>query len=428
MRFVDLFAGLGGFHLALAELGHDCVFACEKEDHLRAIYKTNFGIEPFPDIRAVEPHAIPRHDILCAGFPCQPFSKAGEQEGFECPTNGDLFDHVMRIVRYHKPRYLLLENVANLREHNEGATWASMEARLSRAGYSVKAQKLSPHRFGIPQIRERLFIVASRRGLEDFAWPAAVSASTTIESVLDEKPINPKQLSARVTDCLNVWQRFLKAMPRSVEVPSYPIWTMEFGATYPFEHVTPWAERASLGRCRGSHGAPLRGMGWDEALTHLPSHARGKTATFPKWKVRFIQQNRDFYAANRKWIDPWLPAINRFPSSLQKLEWNCNGEERDIWKYVIQFRASGVRVKRRTTSPSLIAMTITQVPIIAWQRRYMSPLECARLQSMDALKELPRSEGAVYSALGNAVNVKVVRLVAESLVGPAQPRRRSRAA
>jgi len=428
MRFIDLFAGLGGFHLALAELGHNCVFACEKEENLRTTYKKNFGIEPFADIRAVKPQAIPRHDILCAGFPCQPFSKAGEQEGFDCPTNGDLFNHVMRIVRHHQPKYLLLENVANLKEHNDGATWASMETRLSRAGYSVKAQKLSPHRFGIPQIRDRLFIVASRDSLAGFAWPAAVSTSTTIETVLEKNPRVAKQLSARVTNCLNVWQRFLEAMPRGVEVPSYPIWTMEFGATYPFEHLTPWAERTNLGRYRGSHGAPLRGMEWDEAMTHLPSHARGKTPTFPKWKIRFIRQNRDFYRENRKWIDPWLPAIQGFPSSLQKLEWNCKGEERDIWQYVIQFRASGVRVKRRTTSPSLIAMTTTQVPIIAWQKRYMSPRECARLQSMDSLKELPSSEAAVYSALGNAVNVKVVRLVAERLVGPAQPRRRSQAA
>lgn len=428
MRFVDLFAGLGGFHLALAELGHECVFACEKEEPLRKVYNANFDIEPFADIRAVEPDAIPKHEILCAGFPCQPFSKAGEQEGFDCPTNGDLFDHVMRIVRHHKPRFLLLENVANLKEHDDGATWEKMEARLARAGYSVKAEKLSPHRFGIPQIRERLFIVASRNSLDAFTWPASVAAPTTIESVLEDDPRDAKPLSARVTNCLRVWQRFLKAMPKDVEVPSFPIWTMEFGATYPFEHVTPWVEQSTLGRYGGSHGVPLRGMKWDEASEHLPSHARTRTARFPKWKVRFIQQNRDFYASNRKWIDPWLPAIKAFPSSLQKLEWNCKGESRDIWQYVIQFRASGVRVKRRTTSPSLIAMTTTQVPIIAWQKRYMSPRECARLQSMEALKSLPNSESAVYSALGNAVNVKVVRLVAESLVGHARRGRRSHAA
>lgn len=428
MRFVDLFAGLGGFHLALADLGHDCVFACEREESLRRVYKDNFGLDPFRDIRAVDPKTVPAHDILCAGFPCQPFSKAGEQEGFDCPTNGDLFEHVMRIVRHHKPRYVLLENVANLKEHDQGATWKSMETRLRSAGYSIRAEKLSPHRFGIPQIRERLFIVGKRGDLGEFFWPAPVGIPTTIESVLETQPSDAKKLSSRVIECLSVWQRFLKAMPSSIQVPSFPIWTMEFGATYHFEMTTPWGDRANIGSYKGSHGVSLRGLDWSQALTRLPSHARCEAAQFPKWKIRFIQQNRDFYAANKNWINPWLPAIKSFPSSLQKLEWNCKGEARDIWKYVIQFRASGVRVKRRTTAPSLIAMTTTQVPIIAWEKRYMTPRECARLQSMDTLKSLPSSEAAVYSALGNAVNVKVVRLVAEALVGPATRRRRSHAA
>jgi len=418
MRFIDLFAGLGGFHLALNELGHECVFACEKDTKLRTSYKNNFKIDPHPDIRSVDPREIPSHEILCAGFPCQPFSKAGEQEGFDCPTNGDLFGHVMRIVRHHKPKYLLLENVANLKQHDGGATWEDMERRLVKAGYSVQAERLSPHRFGIPQIRERFFIVAKRGKLTDFAWPEAqASEAMSIESVLDKRPKDAKPLSARVIDCLNTWQRFLEAMPKSVELPGCPLWTMEFGATYPFEETTPWTARhSSLGRYKGSFGVSLMEMKWQDKMELLPSHARKRQPKFPDWKIRFIKKNRDFYVANKKWIDPWLPSIQQFPSSLQKLEWNCRGEERDIWKYVIQFRASGVRVKRRTTSPSLIAMTTTQVPIIAWERRYMSPAECAKLQSMDSLT-LPGTDESAYAALGNAVNVCVVRLVASALMG-----------
>jgi DNA (cytosine-5)-methyltransferase 1 len=148
----------------------------------------------------------------------------------------------------------------------------------------------------------------------------------------------------------------------------------------------------------------------------LPSHAREKRKKFPDWKIRFIRQNRDYYLANRKWIDPWIPTIKAFPSSLQKLEWNCKGEARDIWQYVIQFRASGVRVKRRTKAPSLVAMTTTQVPIIAWERRYMTPRECARLQSMDLLRFLPNRYDDAFAALGNAVNVRIVELIAEALL------------
>lgn len=134
------------------------------------------------------------------------------------------------------------------------------------------------------------------------------------------------------------------------------------------------------------------------------------------WKVQFIRQNREFYRRHKQWIRPWLKKILGFPPSLQKLEWNCKGEERNIWKYVIQFRASGVRVKRPTTAPSLIAMTTTQVPIIAWEKRYMTPRECARLQSMGELRHLPESPTKSYKALGNAVNADVAEMVASALL------------
>jgi DNA (cytosine-5)-methyltransferase 1 len=419
-KFIDLFAGLGGFHVALRELGGACVFAAEWQTHLQALYFENFGIKPAGDIREVNPVSVPDHDVLCAGFPCQPFSKAGEQLGFECSRQGDLFFNVAAIIKAKTPRYFILENVPNLLQHDGGKTFERIKAILTGLDYEVDARRFSPHQFGIPQIRERVYIVGSRAGLDGFKWPASTNQPTSIKSVLEQQPSEAKPLSPKVEKCLEVWDDFLRRSPSTVELPSFPLWSMEFGADYPYVDGTPYAVLAEKGtrgltKFRGSHGLPLRQVNPDERWAALPSHARTAQLEFPKWKQDFIRQNREFYASNRNWIDPWLPKVLPFPSSLQKFEWNIKGGERDIWRYVIQFRASGVRVKRPTTAPSLIAMTDTQVPIIGWEKRYMTPRECARLQSLEALA-LPESRTRAFEALGNAVNATVVGSIASNLI------------
>lgn len=421
--FIDLFAGLGGFHVALGRLGGRCVYAAEWKAGLKPLYERNFGLAPAGDISLVDPRSIPAHDVLTAGFPCQPFSKAGEQLGFECTKQGGLFFDVAAILKEKRPSLFILENVPNLLKHDGGRTWESIRRILSELGYQIEAKQLSPHHFGIPQIRERVYIIGSRvGGLDGFRWPLHSEAETTIESVLDARPPDAKPLSGQIADCLTVWDDFLNRSPKSMDFPWHPMWSMEWGATYPFEDETPYARWTSMGGeglqgYKGSHGKKIgylrdardRWMG-------LPSHARTPQMQFPKWKRDFIRLNRKFYADNRAWIDPWMPRILDFPSSLQKLEFNVKGGRRTVWDYVVQFRASGVRVKRRATAPSLIAMTDTQVPIIAWERRFMTPRECARLQSLPEDHALPESSSQAFAALGNAVNVKVVEAVARSLI------------
>lgn len=419
MRFVDLFAGLGGFHLAAAELGGTCVFACEIEPKLQNLYEKNFGIKPEGDIRKIDVKRIPPHDLLCAGFPCQPFSKAGDQLGWKDAVHGTVFENIVEILAYHRPQYLILENVAHFVRHDEGNTYRKVRQALEELGYEVDSKELSPHRFGVPQIRERMYMVGSFGSLNEFNWPKPTTESSdlSIKDVLGSNPAEAVKLSKQVIECLETWQEFIQTYPCDEQLPSFPIWSMEFGATYPYDRDSLFKYPVyELKKHLGSFGTPLDFRLRKEILKNVPSHARVEKGAFPRWKKTFIRQNRELYGKNRHWIDLWLPKIRRFPPSLQKLEWNCKGEERDIWKYVIQFRASGVRIKRPTTSPSLVAMTTTQVPIIAWEKRYMTIRECARLQSMGELENLPeRTLGR--SALGNAVNVEVVRLILDNLVG-----------
>ncbi|WP_314100858.1 DNA (cytosine-5-)-methyltransferase [uncultured Frigoribacterium sp.] len=431
-RFIDLFAGLGGFHVALAGLGGKAVFAAEWEPTLNSLYERNFHIKPWGDVSKLATpqliaEAIPDHDVLTAGFPCQPFSKAGEQLGFEHTLQGQLFFKVFDILKVKRPRNFILENVPNILKHRGGLTRDTMVRMLEdELGYSVAIRRLSPHQFGVPQIRDRAYFVGSLDGLSDFAWPSEDTEATDIASVIDVGTPIVRPILSQTQRAIDMWDDFLRRSGE-VKLPSFPIWSMEFGATYPYEGATPaalWDELGAVGLAgkRGSFGLKLDGLAIEKQYLRIPSHARrvGDLA-FPTWKRTFIRQNRDFFNSNRNWLQPWMDKWHPWdmPSSLQKFEWNAQGEERSIDNFVIQVRASGIRVKRTNTAPSLIAMTHTQVPIlgsaIAGNRRYMTPRECAALQSLDGI-ELPESDLSAYKALGNAVNAHVVRVIAEPLL------------
>jgi len=422
LRFVDLFAGLGGFHLALSSLGLKCVFASEADVDLADLYQKNFGLPAHGDIRMCW-STLPEHDVLCAGFPCQPFSKAGWQRGMACPDPGDLFEYVLKIIDLRLPCYLLLENVPNLTRHNNGATWQKMRSALERRGYEIDCSLLSPTMFGVPQKRDRAIIVGALRasgGLVDFKWPTPThrTEELSIESVLDEMPKDAKSLPSAFVHYLEAWQEFLDRVPSDSPLPSFPIWAMEFGATYPFEGDAP-ATRSSrdLSCYTGQFGASLRGISREKQISNLPPYARQGLTAFPAWKKKFIRDNRAFYNLHKTHLSSWLPQIRDFAPSFQKFEWNWKEGNRSLWDKIIQFRASGIRVKRPNVAPSLVALTTSQVPVIPWEKRYMTMRECARLQSMGSLNLLPSSKTRTHKALGNAVNVTVVMAVAKELLG-----------
>lgn len=184
-NFIDLFCGIGGFHLALASFGAKCVFASDIDSRARAIYKNNFRFEPEGDITKIKNKEIPPHDILCAGFPCQPFSISGNKKGFSDP-HGKLFYQIIRIARFHKPKILFLENVKNLKTHDNCETMAEIRKQLNRIGYDVYDEVLSASDFGVPQARERLYIVAIRRNLKikKFNFPVAISKKICLNDIL----------------------------------------------------------------------------------------------------------------------------------------------------------------------------------------------------------------------------------------------------
>jgi DNA (cytosine-5)-methyltransferase 1 len=192
-NFIDLFAGIGGFHLALNSMGANCVFASEWDKYAAATYQENFHLKPFGDITQIKEKDIPKHDILCGGFPCQAFSISGKQKGFE-DTRGTLFFDIARIVDHHKPKVLFLENVKNLAIHDEGKTIKTIIKTLEELEYSVFTKVLNSSNFGLPQNRERIYIVAFHKTLksETFKFPIPPNNPVCLEHILENEPKNAK--------------------------------------------------------------------------------------------------------------------------------------------------------------------------------------------------------------------------------------------
>ena len=193
--FIDLFAGIGGFRIPMQEIGGKCVFTSEFNYHAQRAYELNYGEVPFGDITKINLDLVPKHNVLCAGFPCQAFSISGKMKGFE-DTRGTLFFDVAEIIKKHKPKAFFLENVKGLTNHDKGKTLSTiLNVLRNDLGYFVpEPQIINAKNFGVPQNRERIFIVGFRNDLNinHFEYPKPTNTNTKIRDIVEENEVSVK--------------------------------------------------------------------------------------------------------------------------------------------------------------------------------------------------------------------------------------------
>ena len=426
MRFVDLFCGIGGFHAALDRLGHECVFATDIDKYAAKVYENNWGkpggFSVHSDIRNIIDE-VPPMDIICAGFPCQPFSKSGSQKGFDDKTRGTLFHDICTLAEKYKPAVLFLENVPNLVKHDNGNTFSVIKSRLNALGYNYEYAILSPHKFGIPQVRKRVYIVAIRSDLVNnnrFEFPEEMEDfELDVRTILDKKVSKKYNMSENEIQWLDMWEEFLKNVNIDTKLPGHPIWADSFKGNAPIpgnlEQYTK-EELIEIHRNWNSYG-------WVKNIeSNMDKEEIIKQIKLPLWKQDFVKKNRFLYSNNKKFIDGWLERWKvlyrdengrpNIPVSRTKYEWQAGSESRTNWENIFQFRPSGIRVKRGDYFPALVAMA--QIPVVGWLKRHLTPKECARIQSFDVDGDfgepfiLGKQDNQSYKQLGNAVNVNII--------------------
>ncbi|MDY0278378.1 MAG: DNA cytosine methyltransferase [Acholeplasma sp.] len=383
--FIDLFSGIGGFHYAMKKFSPEsiCVYSSEINAKAIKLYDLNFGVKSNHDITSISAQDIPDFDVLCAGFPCQPFSKAGFQNGFD-DTRGTLFFEIIRILKSkidsgNKPKILILENVRNLATHDNHRTWNVIYNSLVEIGFNVieKPLILSPKDFGVPQLRDRAIILAVDSDLFSGHLDFTINKfkeCKTIFSILEKQSVKMQKrygISDYEKKVLDAWDIFIKKL--GVRTIGFPIWSDEFDQSYSVD-------------------------------------------TLPKWKQNFILKNRELYTENKVMIDKWKNEydINSFIKTHRKFEWQAGKSIGSVYEGLIQFRPSGIRVKKPDFAPTLVAMA--HIPIVGKFKRYITPKEAARLQSLPEDFNFDSVGDDIYRLLGNAVNVDVIYNVVKQFV------------
>ncbi len=376
MKFIDLYAGIGGFRYALESFGFKCVFSSEIEKHAIDTYARNFNESPDFDMNSLVEmdkksinKLIPDHDILTAGFPCQPFSHGGNKKGFE-DTRGTQFFNVIKVINVKKPRFILLENVRNISTHDKGNTFKVILEKLAEEGYHIKKEPLilSPEQFGIPQRRKRTFFFAERNAAPfKFEVPTSPVKKNPFEKIKISDEI---RIELDLMNAIEQWQIFVNMFEKDVVIPI--IW-LDYMIT----------------------------KEWDEE--------------WPKSKKIHVQKMRLFYNKHKSIINDWIKKSNVMQwrrMKLRKLEYVSNSEPtRDFKKKIITLRQSGIRVSKPDIFPTLVAAA--EIPMFYDKSidkyRKMTTREMANLQSFPK-KFKPHSNPLIAAKhFGNSVNITIIK-------------------
>tara|TARA_B110000971_G_scaffold220789_1_gene265512 strand:- start:2506 stop:3786 length:1281 start_codon:yes stop_codon:yes gene_type:complete len=375
--YIDLFCGIGGFHQALNKLNCECVLACDIDKHCRENYKLNYGVDPHPDVKLINPDDISNTiDIICGGFPCQAFSNAGKKKTFS-DDRGLLFDEIMRIAKAKKPKFMFLENVKHILKVGDKKVIEYIRQRIEDHGYTLQIFQISPHEYGVPQQRERVYFVCVRNDIyngRDIELPEKVNDFKFEEFLTKKEDIDPKYfIDGDTRTCLNAWEEMIQIFDVGEKIS--PVIMIN---------------------------------------EHYNNHTQEKYDSYAAWRQQYITANKPLIS---KYQDQWDAWYEKHKDILQKreiygkLEWQAGPikENDSIYDYFIQIRQSGIRVKRAKYFPTLVA--IAQIPIYGKEKRYITPRECARLQSFPEDFNMAVEDKHSYKQFGNAVNVDNVHTV-----------------
>ena len=373
-KFIDMFSGIGGFHQAFLKLERDmkfkskCILACDIDKNCREVYLNNYGLEPHPNIKKIDEKTMDDFDALCSGFPCQPFSNSGKKLCFK-DKKGLLFDEIIRIAKHKKPKFMFLENVKHILKVSDKKVIEYIKFKIDEIGYVLQLFEMSPHLYGIPQQRQRIFFVCVRKDLYNDKDIELIEdkLNKTPEDILEEKCDEKYNMKEDVSKALHAWDELIQQFDENQKM-SPTILINDAFRNYSDEEFK----------------------------------------TLANWRKDYMTKNKPILKKYKKIIDKWYKKHKELLLKREvygKLEWQAGPLKKDdsIFNYFIQIRQSGIRVKRNKYFPTLVA--ISQIPIFGKVKRHLTPRECARLQCFPEDFKLSESDRASYKQFGNAVNV-----------------------